>query len=336
MAGVADLLLGAHDPLGDGRLRHQVGPGDLRHLEPAEQAQGEGGLRERRERRVAAGEDQPELVVAHRSHLLGLVGLVQQQRLGVAGLAGGLPAQPVDGPVAGGGDDPGAGVGRQGRPISAGPPRTRPGPPPRRARCRRGGGSGWPRTGRTPPGRRSPGPCRRPVRAGSSSKGRTSTGSCRPRALLGPGQRLVEVVAADHPEPAELLLRLGERPVGHGGRAALDPDDGGAVDGSRPPPKTQTPAVCSSALTLSTWAVAVCISSSDGVGAPSTAVHGEQVLLHGHSFVGYGWRMDGCQAGSRRAIAGMTIAAATRWVSISSVLVAGRRPRSRPAPATAR
>src|ERR1700730_586049 len=48
-------------------------------------------------------------------------------------------------------------------------------------------------------------------------------------ALLGPGQRLLEVSTADDPEPAELFLRLGERPVGHGGRAALDPDDGGTV-----------------------------------------------------------------------------------------------------------
>src|SRR3712207_8022376 len=36
-------------------------------------------------RSMAAGEDEPEFVVAHRSHLPGLVGLVQQQCLGVPG-----------------------------------------------------------------------------------------------------------------------------------------------------------------------------------------------------------------------------------------------------------
>ena len=113
-AGVADLLLGPHDALRDGRLGRDVGAGDLGHLQPAEQAEGERGLGERRERRVAAGEDQSQLVVAHRSRLLlRLVGVVQQQGLRVPGLAGGLAADPVDRAVAGGGDDPGARVGRE-------------------------------------------------------------------------------------------------------------------------------------------------------------------------------------------------------------------------------
>jgi hypothetical protein len=57
-AGVADLLLGAHDSLRDGRLLDQVGAGDLRYFEAAEQTEREGGPRVGSERRVAAGEDE--------------------------------------------------------------------------------------------------------------------------------------------------------------------------------------------------------------------------------------------------------------------------------------
>src|SRR5882724_9304482 len=39
------------------------------------------------------------------------------ERLLVPGLPGGFPADPVDGAVAGGGDDPGAGVGREFGPL---------------------------------------------------------------------------------------------------------------------------------------------------------------------------------------------------------------------------
>src|SRR5919109_990556 len=66
------------------------------------------------ERRVAAGEDQAQPVVAHRA-LLGGFALVamEQGGLGVPVLAGRLPAEAVDRPVAGGGDDPPGGAGRQ-------------------------------------------------------------------------------------------------------------------------------------------------------------------------------------------------------------------------------
>ena len=73
----------------------------------------------RGERRVAAGEDQPEPVVGHGSDLLGFVGFVH----GAAASAWrssrvDSAAEPVDRPVAGGGDDPAGGAGRQavGRP----------------------------------------------------------------------------------------------------------------------------------------------------------------------------------------------------------------------------
>ena len=110
--GVADLALGPHQALGHGGLGDQEGPGDLVGLEPAEQPEGEGHLGVGRQGRVAAGEDQPEAVVVHRSHLLGLVSFVQQGGLGVAVAPGGLPPEPVDRLVAGGGHDPGARVGR--------------------------------------------------------------------------------------------------------------------------------------------------------------------------------------------------------------------------------
>src|SRR5215831_13377740 len=44
------------------------------------------------------------------------------------------------------------------------------------------------------------------------------------RGLGGPGQRGVEVLGLDHPEPADVLLALGERAVGHQHFAVLDPD----------------------------------------------------------------------------------------------------------------
>ena len=47
---LGDRLLGADDALRDGRLRHHVGPGDLGHREPTDQAQ-----RERRPGREATG-----------------------------------------------------------------------------------------------------------------------------------------------------------------------------------------------------------------------------------------------------------------------------------------
>ncbi len=81
---VADLALGPDNPLRHRRLGHQEGAGDLARGEPAEQPQRERHLRARRERRMAAGEDQPEPIVVHGA-LLGhvVVGAVEQDGLGV-------------------------------------------------------------------------------------------------------------------------------------------------------------------------------------------------------------------------------------------------------------
>jgi hypothetical protein len=68
---------------------------------------------------VAAGEEQAQPVVAHRTHLLGLGARVQQQGLRVPVGARGLPPQPVDRLAAGGRDEPALGAGRRpvGRPA---------------------------------------------------------------------------------------------------------------------------------------------------------------------------------------------------------------------------
>ena len=116
-AGVPDLALGPDDPLGHGRFGDEERPRDLRRLEPAQQPEGQRDLGGLVERRVAAGEDQPEPVVGHGPLLLRRgtarrVRAVQVMGLRVPLAADRLAAQPVDGPVAGGRDDPRAGTGR--------------------------------------------------------------------------------------------------------------------------------------------------------------------------------------------------------------------------------
>jgi hypothetical protein len=111
-ARIADLLLGPHDPLCHRRLGHEEGPCDLGRREAAEEAQAQRHLRLPRQGRVAAGEDEAEPFVAHRALLSGLVGRGEQQRLRLARVPACLPAQPVQGSAAGGGDDPAGGAGR--------------------------------------------------------------------------------------------------------------------------------------------------------------------------------------------------------------------------------
>ena len=111
--GVADLALRPHETLRHRGLGHEEGAGDLVGLQSTEQPQRERNLRARRERGVAAGEDQAETVVAHGAHLLdGLRFGVEQGGLGMTVVAGGLTAQAVDHSVAGGRGDPPAGIGR--------------------------------------------------------------------------------------------------------------------------------------------------------------------------------------------------------------------------------
>ncbi len=112
-ARVADLRLRPDDPLRHRRLGDEEGACDLGRRQPAEQAQGERHLGGPSERRMAAGEHEPQPVVGHGAFLDGLGRDVHDRGLGVLVRAGRLAAQLVDGPVAGGGDDPAGRAGRR-------------------------------------------------------------------------------------------------------------------------------------------------------------------------------------------------------------------------------
>ena len=115
-AGATDLAFGPDDPLGHGCLGHEERPGDLWRFEPAEQPEGKRDLGGLVQRRMAAGEDQAQPVIGHslllRRSVVRRVGTVQVMCLRVPLVTDRLAAQPVDGPVAGGRDDPRAGIGR--------------------------------------------------------------------------------------------------------------------------------------------------------------------------------------------------------------------------------
>ncbi len=64
-ARVADLRLGADDPLRNRGWRREKGACDLLGRQAADGAQRQGNLRVGRERRVATGEDQPQAIVAY-------------------------------------------------------------------------------------------------------------------------------------------------------------------------------------------------------------------------------------------------------------------------------
>jgi hypothetical protein len=91
---VADLALRTHKPLCH-RRRHAERARDLRRRQAAEQPQRQRDARGRAERRVAAGEDQPQPLVAHRPLLDRLVAGVQERGLGVPVVARGLAAEPA-------------------------------------------------------------------------------------------------------------------------------------------------------------------------------------------------------------------------------------------------
>ena len=122
-ARVADLALRPDEPLGERRLGHEEGPGDLGRREPAERPQRQRHPGVHRQGRMAAREDQPQAVVRDRAHA-GLpfdgrvrvdclelrldrrVALEQLLLLGEPPPA----TQPVDRPVPGRGRDPRPGV----------------------------------------------------------------------------------------------------------------------------------------------------------------------------------------------------------------------------------
>ena len=114
-AGGADLVLGAHQALRHRRFLDQKGPGDLGGGETADQTKRQRHPGLGRERRVAAGEEQSQPVVADGGRIQWRGGVVlvidvQSQR-GLTGRGtGALATQMVERLVAGGGHQPGAGA----------------------------------------------------------------------------------------------------------------------------------------------------------------------------------------------------------------------------------
>ena len=109
-AGEPDLLLRPHQPLRDRRLRHQQRAGDLGDGQAADEPQRERHLRLGRQRRMTAGEHEPEALVGDHRGVLArqvanrLLQVAREQRLLVA--QRGLPPQPVDRAPLGGREDP--------------------------------------------------------------------------------------------------------------------------------------------------------------------------------------------------------------------------------------
>src|SRR4029078_2290726 len=94
------------------RLLDEERTGDLARLQPTEQPQGQRDLRARRQRRVAAREDQAQSIVAPPGDLDLFLVRLEQRGLHVAVVARGLAPEAVDRAVARGGEDPAAGVRR--------------------------------------------------------------------------------------------------------------------------------------------------------------------------------------------------------------------------------
>src|SRR4029453_17473014 len=106
-----DLGLRAGDPLPHGTFGHQEGVRDLGHGQTADQTQRQRHARFHRQRRVTAGEDQPEPVVVDGAERLGRIVVVHYPSLLVLVVALVLASDPIDGLAVGGGGQPGAGVG---------------------------------------------------------------------------------------------------------------------------------------------------------------------------------------------------------------------------------
>ena len=113
----AAIFFGAGDPGGHGGLLHQEGAGDLGGGKPAHQAQGQGDLGLPGQGGVAAGEDEREAFVGQQA-LLGAGRRLGRHQQGQGAAQHRFAAQDVQGPVAGGGREPG---GRTVRDAGPGP-----------------------------------------------------------------------------------------------------------------------------------------------------------------------------------------------------------------------
>ena len=114
-AGIADLVLGAHEPLRHRRFGYEEGARDLGRRQTRERAQRERDLRLDRERRVTTREDQPEAIVFDAT-VVARRWIVGAGRTSPPPAVSAAPrrraAQPVDRAVARGRREPGAGVAR--------------------------------------------------------------------------------------------------------------------------------------------------------------------------------------------------------------------------------
>jgi hypothetical protein len=92
--GVAHLGLGPHQALGHGLLGHEKRPGDLRRRQPCQRPQREGNLGIERQRRVTAGEHQPQPVIDDAAFVLlvRLMGGPEHTGLPLLGRSGSGPA----------------------------------------------------------------------------------------------------------------------------------------------------------------------------------------------------------------------------------------------------
>ena len=107
-AGGRDLLLGTGDPRRHRRFGDEERAGDLGRRQPAQQPQRQRHAGFRRDRRVAAGEDEPQSVVGH---VVPLRDVLDDER-GQQPVVGLPAAQDVEGLAARDGGQPGTDVGR--------------------------------------------------------------------------------------------------------------------------------------------------------------------------------------------------------------------------------
>src|SRR5690606_29303664 len=105
-AGVADLGLGPDEALSHRRFGSEQSASDLGGRQSTDESQCQRHSSPRSECRMTAGEDQPQAVVLYRRVDLFRFARMEKGCLYVFREANGLSAQPVDCPVAGGGDDP--------------------------------------------------------------------------------------------------------------------------------------------------------------------------------------------------------------------------------------
>ena len=225
----------------------QEGVRDVLGGQPAHLAQRQRHLRVGRQGRMAADEDQPELVVLDGlvvQHLgFGGFGFKPHRQLLQRGVEARLPADAVDRLEAAGRHQPGERIGRHAvlRPLRGGRHEGVVQRLPRRARNRRAAGSASPARGangcgRSPPaGRRRSRRLQRPAPvnrqcpfARARCTGRTSIVPSRGhRDVAGQPDRLVEIARLDDDEAAQVLLGLRERPVRRRQLAVAHPDRDG-------------------------------------------------------------------------------------------------------------